>query len=79
MLSQRITLVNNGESRITPIEDKVIQESKTQHSALLFNIDDAAYRQILLSVKPNRPNAQAIHVRRHILCSTAEIFSLSTP
>lgn len=59
------TLTKNGDRRIVPVSDEVINVVKNRESGRLFRVSYKTFRLKMKEAKPNLPDGQAAHALRH--------------
>lgn len=59
------TLTKNGERRVVPVSDEVVNIVKNCKSGRLFRVSYKTFRLRMKAAKPNLPDGQAAHALRH--------------
>ncbi|HEN3632109.1 phage integrase [Yersinia enterocolitica] len=59
------TITKNGEKRVVPISDEIVNIVKNRESGRLFRVSYKTFRLTMKAAKPNLPDGQAAHALRH--------------
>lgn len=59
------TLTKNGDRRVVPVSDDVVDIVRDRKSGRLFSVSYATFRRLMKKAKPNLPDGQAAHALRH--------------